>query len=335
MTTPKVRRPLKGYVGNNRRRKLLDVDLNVPPGEALEGRAGNAANPQLPPPPPQRGEQESGGSCGFPVLQEPAMIDVEAIDDEEKKKARRNNNVVVLEAPRVHPGNSDVLPVEDDLNEPTIGEKLASLELLEDDKVKTPEIEMTSLSTKPPSADSVHVLLKQALLADDRALLLDCLHTQDEKHIGFSQVIANSISLLTPSDVLKLLDFLISIVQSRGAVLVCALPWLKSLLLQHASAIMSQDSSIRALNSLYQIIESRVSTFQSALQLSSVLDYLFVGIYDDMADESNTFSPTIYEDKDESDEDEPDDATETDNESDEPPPINGFSDLDVSDGMSE
>ncbi|KAF9588841.1 hypothetical protein IFM89_016779 [Coptis chinensis] len=221
--------------------------------------------------------------------------------------------------------NADVLPVQDDLNEPTIGEKLASLELLEDDKVKTPEIE----STKPPSADSVHVLLKQALLADDRALLLDCLHTRDEK------VIANSISLLTPSDVLKLLDFLISIVQSRGAVVVCALPWLKSLLLQHASAIIFQDSSIRALNSLYQIIESRVSTFQSALQLSSVLDYLFVGIYDDMADESNTFSPTIYEDKDESDEDEPDDATETDNESDEPPPINGFSDLDVSDGMSE
>ncbi|KAF9619498.1 hypothetical protein IFM89_007246 [Coptis chinensis] len=133
--------------------------------------------------------------------------------------------------------NADVLPVEDDLNEPTIGEKLASLELLEDDKVKTPEIVMTSPSTKPPSADSVHVLLKQALHADDRVLLLDCLHTRDKK------VIANSISLLTPSDVLKLLDFLISIVQSRGAVLVCALPWLKSLLLQHASAIMSQDSS--------------------------------------------------------------------------------------------
>ncbi|KAF9620073.1 hypothetical protein IFM89_010723 [Coptis chinensis] len=47
-----------------------------------------------------------------------------------------------------------------DLNEPTIGEKLASLELLEDNKVKTPEIEMTSPNTKPPSADLVHVLLK-------------------------------------------------------------------------------------------------------------------------------------------------------------------------------
>ncbi|KAF9621064.1 hypothetical protein IFM89_016088 [Coptis chinensis] len=80
--------------------------------------------------------------------------------------------------------NADVLPVEDDLNEPTIGEKVASLELLEDDKVKTPKIVMTSPCTKPPSADLVHVLLKQALRADDRVLLLDCLHTRDEKVFG-------------------------------------------------------------------------------------------------------------------------------------------------------
>lgn len=43
-------------------------------------------------------------------------------------------------------------------------------------------------------------------------------------------------------------------VNPRGAVLVCALPWFKSLLLQHASGIMSQESSIHALNALYQVI---------------------------------------------------------------------------------
>ena len=41
-------------------------------------------------------------------------------------------------------------------------------------------------STKPPSADSVNILLKQALRDDDRALLLDCLYTQDEKVVFFS-----------------------------------------------------------------------------------------------------------------------------------------------------
>lgn len=39
----------------------------------------------------------------------------------------------------------------------------------------------------------------------------------------------------------------------RGAVLACAVPWLRNLLLQHASGIMSQESSLLALNSLFQV----------------------------------------------------------------------------------
>ncbi|KAK9683622.1 hypothetical protein RND81_10G154000 [Saponaria officinalis] len=102
-------------------------------------------------------------------------------------------------------------------------------------------------SMPPPSADSVHVLLKQALHADDRPFLLECLGNQDNK------VITNSVSQLSAADIFKLLDSLISIIQLRGAVLVCALPWLRSLLLQHSSVIISQDSSLKALNSLYHV----------------------------------------------------------------------------------
>jgi len=39
----------------------------------------------------------------------------------------------------------------------------------------------------------------------------------------------------------------------RGSILACALPWLRSLLLQHSTGIMSQESSLLALNSLYQV----------------------------------------------------------------------------------
>ncbi|KAJ0075405.1 hypothetical protein Patl1_34455 [Pistacia atlantica] len=190
--------------------------------------------------------------------------------------------------------------IDDDLNEPTMGEKLANLNLLDNDKSKGHEIQ-ESVPAKPPSADSVNVLLKQALHADDRALLLECLYNQDNK------VIANSISQLKPADVLKLLHSLVSIIQSRGAVLACALPWLKSLLLQHASGIMSQESSLLALNTLYQLIESRVSTFQSALQISSCLRLpLFRGL-----EENDAVIPVIYEDKD-TDEEESEDAMDTD-----------------------
>ncbi|XP_072981584.1 uncharacterized protein [Typha angustifolia] len=204
--------------------------------------------------------------------------------------------------------NLEVMPepvAELNLDEPTMAEKLASLDLLKDEKEKSELMQESSPTVKPPSADSVHVLLKQALHADDHSLLLDCLYTRDEK------VIAKSTSLLTPADVLKLLKSIILMIQSRGAVLVCVIPWLRSLLGQHASSIVSQESSLLLLNSLYQLIDSRISTFGSALQLSTCLDYLFVGIPDGEADEEAVVPPIIYEDKD-SEEEESEDAMETD-----------------------
>ncbi|KAG4954470.1 hypothetical protein JHK87_040064 [Glycine soja] len=71
--------------------------------------------------------------------------------------------------------------LDDDLNEPTMGEKLASLSVLDGNKSMSDIEQESSVPTKPPSVDSVHVLLKQALNADDRTLLLDCLFTKNEK----------------------------------------------------------------------------------------------------------------------------------------------------------
>ncbi|KAG4950304.1 hypothetical protein JHK82_043658 [Glycine max] len=76
--------------------------------------------------------------------------------------------------------------LDDDLNEPTMGEKLASLSVLDGNKSRSDIEQESSIPTKPPSADSVHVLLKQALNADDRTLLLDCLFTQIEKVLFLS-----------------------------------------------------------------------------------------------------------------------------------------------------
>ncbi|XP_030547879.1 WD repeat-containing protein 43 [Rhodamnia argentea] len=216
---------------------------------------------------------------------------------------RKNDETDKEEVYRISSGNKDTSEgmksngetgdgvVEDDLNEPTMGEKLEKLNLVDGGiNMSHEKQDLTPLAQ--PRADSVNVLLKQALHADDRALLLDCLYTQDEK------VIANSISLLNPSDVLKLLQFLISIVESRGAVLVCALPWLRRLLLQHSSGIVSQEASLAALNSLYQLIESRVSTFRPALQLSVSLDVLYAGVIDEKEEEDTPVKPVIYEDHD-------------------------------------
>ncbi|KHN22469.1 hypothetical protein glysoja_024978 [Glycine soja] len=149
-----------------------------------------------------------------------------------------------------------------DLSEPTMGEKLAALSLPDKNKFRRDKEQDSSDPTKPPSADSVHVLLGQALNADGRTLLLDCLYTQDEK------VITKSIAQLNPSNVLKFLHPLISINESRGAILACTLPWL---------------------------IESRVWTFESAVHLSSCVDIHYTGVADEEVDEGQTV-PVIYED---------------------------------------
>ncbi|XP_057454205.1 uncharacterized protein LOC130745828 isoform X2 [Lotus japonicus] len=220
--------------------------------------------------------------------------------------------------------------VDDDLCEPTMGEKLSSLSLLDDNKSRSDEEQALTASAKPPSADSVDVLLKQALNADDRALLLDCLYTQEEK------VIKKSVAQLNPSNVLKLLHSLIYIIESRGAILACALPWLKCLLLQHASGIMSQESSLKDLNSLYQLIEARVSTFKPAVQLSSCMDILYSGVINEEVDEVETV-PVIFEDKDDSEEDESedDDAMETDQDSKDEEAFDDVSDIEGNDDIME
>lgn len=62
-----------------------------------------------------------------------------------------------------------------------MGQKLEKLNLLNGEEKMHSEKQGPSPLAEPPSADSVNVLLRQALHADDRALLLDCLYTQDEK----------------------------------------------------------------------------------------------------------------------------------------------------------
>lgn len=83
-------------------------------------------------------------------------------------------------------GNEDTSNVlfNDDLNEPTMGDKLASLNLEDQNEDENHEQDEPSVPAIPPSADSVQVLLKQALRADDRALLLECLYTKDDKVIN-------------------------------------------------------------------------------------------------------------------------------------------------------
>ncbi|KAL7616693.1 uncharacterized protein LOC111909561 isoform X1 [Lactuca sativa] len=236
-------------------------------------------------------------------IQENGLIDGKDQKDVRGKKRAASDVEGSVKPDKCHGDPMDGVQIDNDINEPTMGEKLASLNIKNDDVAPKEKQE-----TKLPSADSVHVLLKQALHADDRSLLLDCLFRQDEK------IISNSVAFLNPSDVFKLLESLISMIQSRGTVVACALPWLKSLLLQHASSIMSQESSLIALNSLYQLIESRISTFDPVVQLSSSLDLLYTKTVDGVDEEERPMEPIIFEDTSDEEEENGEEAMETDDE---------------------
>ncbi|CAH1442569.1 unnamed protein product [Lactuca virosa] len=239
-------------------------------------------------------------------IQENGLIDGKDQKDVRGKKRAASDVEDSVKPYKCHGDPMDGVQIDNDINEPTMGEKLASLNIKNDDVAPKEKQE-----TKPPSADSVHVLLKQALHADDRSLLLDCLFRQDEK------IISNSVAFLNPSDVFKLLESLISMIQSRGTVVACALPWLKSLLLQHASSIMSQESSLIALNSLYQLIESRISTFDPVVQLSSSLDLLYTKTVDGVDEEERPMEPIIFEDTSDEEEENGEEAMETDDDEEE------------------
>ncbi|XP_073047163.1 uncharacterized protein [Primulina eburnea] len=142
-------------------------------------------------------------------------------DKSSKRKSREKESATAngVGSEAIHSkviGDKDGVVVMDDLSEPTMGEKLASLKLAEDGEATNQDFVDIISRTKPPTVDSVYILLKQALRADDQALLIDCLKRQDEK------VISNSLLPLNPSDVITLVRSLLSIVGLRGAaVLAC------------------------------------------------------------------------------------------------------------------
>lgn len=57
---------------------------------------------------------------------------------------------------------ADGILLHNDLSEPTIGEELAGLGMLFDNKFRSDKEQDSSFAAKPPSADSVHVLLTRA-----------------------------------------------------------------------------------------------------------------------------------------------------------------------------
>lgn len=124
------------------------------------------------------------------------------------------------------------------------------------------------LPAGPLKADSLAVLLSQALRSSDRALLERCLS------VGRERVIVSSVKRLVPMDAALLLKAAVERLQtkpSRGQQLAS---WIQAVLLHHTAYLMSAPAAAPLMSSLYQIIEARLAMQRQLLSLSGRLELL-------------------------------------------------------------
>lgn len=125
-----------------------------------------------------------------------------------------------------------------------------------------------ALPAGPLKADSLAVLLSQALRSSDRALLERCLS------VGRERVIVNSVRRLVPMDAALLLKAAVERLQtkpSRGQQLAA---WIQAVLLHHTAYLMSAPAAAPLMSSLWQIIEARLSMQRQLLALAGRLELL-------------------------------------------------------------
>jgi hypothetical protein len=125
-----------------------------------------------------------------------------------------------------------------------------------------------SLPPGPVKADSLSVLLSQALRSGDRALLEQCLGVANER------VIANSVKRLVPLDAALLLRAAVERLQSRPARGQQMAGWIHAVLLHHTAYLMAAPGAAPVMSSLYSIIEARLSVQRQLLSLAGRLELL-------------------------------------------------------------
>ncbi|KAL6748416.1 hypothetical protein V8C86DRAFT_3146742 [Haematococcus lacustris] len=111
------------------------------------------------------------------------------------------------------------------------------------------------------TADSLAVLLTQALRSNDRLLLERVLATSS------TRVITNTVAHLLPLDAAAFLRAAVDRLLSRPARAGQLAPWLRALLHQHTGYLMSAPGAQAPLAALYQAIDARVAVYQQLLRL--------------------------------------------------------------------
>ena len=195
-----------------------------------------------------------------------------------------DRDVAMLDAPGALPSNDGEL---------TLGERLRALELAAGNAAASTRLPVSAANEganrdgggaagdavpgwqrvvgaldqgAPPRADSLAILLTQALASNDGALL--------ERVLSVSQpgVVANTCDRLSPQLALSFLAACVARLQAkpvRGAHLA---KWIRALLVAHAAHFANSPQAAGLLSALYSILDTRLALYRPLLALSGRLD---------------------------------------------------------------
>jgi len=122
------------------------------------------------------------------------------------------------------------------------------------------------------SADSLSLLLQQALTSGDNEMMEHCLSVHD------SRIISTTVAKLQPAAACSLLKELTSKIERRPSRSNSLLVWVRALLLGHTSFIISLPNTRGTLHALRSITEARVGMAARLERLSGRLDLVMAQI---------------------------------------------------------
>jgi len=156
---------------------------------------------------------------------------------------------------------------EEEEKELTFAERIAALKGEHLDLVNESTLQPHG-ETVTPKADSLSVLLSQAITNEDKNLLERCLAVRNPS------IVSKTVRHLSPVDASKLMNLLVQRLHAaprRGEQLS---GWIRFTLIHHAGYFAGSGACTETLASLYQIIDSRLSSYQSLIALHGRLDLI-------------------------------------------------------------
>ncbi|KAJ3092808.1 WD repeat-containing protein 43 [Quaeritorhiza haematococci] len=155
--------------------------------------------------------------------------------------------------------------------EPTIEDRLKSMTILSATNNASGRSAASSNQAKPdsmlpPTAGTLHTMLSQAIKSGDKQLLERCLGVRNPK------IILATARRLPATQAPLLLEQLLIRLQTRPNRAAALIEWMRAVVMVHSTYLMTVPGLVKQLGTLYQTLESRVSTFQKLLRISGRLD---------------------------------------------------------------